>query len=90
MLKQISKPFVDDTTGDIRPYTGVVSDLFFSRSDGTFSFHIDYDDDDDEDMECWELKKYMILNNNKVIMLVPQYGVEYSIICTPYTQVGGS
>ena len=61
MSKQISKPFLDDTTGDIRPYTGIVSDVFFSRSDGTFLFHIDYDDDDDdEDMEHWELKKYLI------------------------------
>ena len=59
--KRISKPFIDEETGVLRPYKGVVSDVIFSRCEGCFLFHIEYDDDDDdEDMEHWELKKYLI------------------------------
>ena len=60
MLARIEKPFRDTNTGMVRPFKGTVSDVHFSRDDGCYLFHIDYDSDsDDEEFELWELKNYI-------------------------------
>lgn len=57
---KIAKPFMDNVRGEVRPYKGTVTDVHYSNSDGCYLFHVNYDSDsDDEDMEHWELKKYV-------------------------------
>ena len=51
---------MDDDQGKVRPYLGTVTDVSYSRDDGCYLYHIDYDSDsDDEDMEQWELSTYI-------------------------------
>ena len=58
---RVSKPFRDESTGNVRPYKGTVNDVKWDNHEGCILFHVDYDSDDDvEDMEHWELKKYVI------------------------------
>ena len=56
---RVTKPFVDEDTGEIRGYGGTVDDISWSATHGCYLFHVTYDSDsDDEDMEHWEVKKY--------------------------------
>ena len=44
----------DDGTGRVRGYEGHVDCINWSRSEGSFLFHVVYDSDsDEEDMELW-------------------------------------
>ena len=59
--KRVSKNFKDARRGGVvRPYKGECTDVFFSKDDGHYLFHVSFDSDsDDEDMEEWEIKKYL-------------------------------
>ena len=40
-------------------YKGRCTDVFYSRTEGQYLFHVVYDSDsDDEDYELWEIAKY--------------------------------
>ena len=57
--KRIVKNF-DEGDGTVRQYSGCISSVDWSRTDGTHLFHVVYDSDsDEEDMELWEVKKYI-------------------------------
>jgi len=44
----------------VRNYEGTVKGVEFSSTEGCFLFEVEYDSDsDDEDLEHWELKKYL-------------------------------
>ena len=59
--RRIQKDFKDDSIDRVRTYKGTISSLMWSRDDGCYLFHVDYDSDSDtEDMELWEVKKYII------------------------------
>jgi len=58
---RIEKDFHDDNIDSVRGYKGTITSLQWSRDDGSYLFHVDYDSDSDtEDMELWEVKKYVI------------------------------
>ena len=57
---RVRKPFYDEAVGDVRDYGGEVVSVEWSSREGCYLFGVDYDSDsDDEDMEHWELKKYL-------------------------------
>ena len=57
---RVVKQFFDEDVGHDRDYAGHVQSVDFNVADGCFLFHVSYDSDsDDEDMEHWELKKYI-------------------------------
>ena len=57
--KTIVKNF-DEGDGTVRQYRGYINTVDWSKTDGTHLFHVVYDSDsDEEDMELWEVKKYM-------------------------------
>lgn len=56
----VTKPFFDNTRHTVRDYSGEVTSVAWSPSSGCYLFRIEYDSDSDgEDMEHWELKKYI-------------------------------
>ena len=58
---RVSKPFHDEATGNVRPYEGTVTAVTWDNDVGCILYHVDYDSDsDDEDMEHWELQKYVL------------------------------
>ena len=59
--KRLAKRFQDDNNnGIVRPYKGTVSDVFYSKPEGHYLFHVIYDSDsDDEDMEQWEVVQHI-------------------------------
>ena len=59
--KRISKRFQDDKDeGNVRPFKGTVTDVFYDQSEGHHLFHITYDSDsDDEEMEQWEVSTHI-------------------------------
>ena len=57
---KVVKSFVDGVTGEVKPYSGHVEQVAWDSSEGCYMFHVRYEDDgDEEDMEHWELKKYV-------------------------------
>ena len=57
---KVVKSFVDGVTGEVKPYSGHVEQVSWDSSEGCYMFHVRYEDDgDEEDMEHWELKKYV-------------------------------
>ena len=61
--KYVDKPIVknfEDGDGTLREYRGHISSIDWSRIDGNYLFHVVYDSDsDEEDMELWEIQKYV-------------------------------
>ena len=58
--KRVSKPFFDQEVNSVRDYGGDVVSVDWSAPEGCYLFQVEYDSDsDDEDMELWELKKYL-------------------------------
>ena len=56
---EVSKNFHDEVLRQVRPYKGRCTDVFYSRTEGQYLFHVVYDSDsDDEDYELWEIAKY--------------------------------
>ena len=57
----ILKNFQDDSIDSVRGYKGSIVSLDWSREDGCYLFHVEYDSDSDtEDMELWKVKKYIV------------------------------
>ena len=58
--KTVVKDFEDDT-GTVRQFRGSINAVDWSKTDGAHLFHVVYDSDsDEEDMELWEVKKYIL------------------------------
>ena len=59
--KLLHKRFQDEANPNlVRPYKGEVIDVFYSRDDGHYLFHVTYDSDsDDEDLEQWEVSEHI-------------------------------
>ena len=59
--KRICKLFTD-TDGNDRQYSGTIRSVGWSRAEGQYLFHVEYDSDsDEEDLYHWEVKKYETL-----------------------------
>ena len=58
---RVVKPFLDEALGAVRDYVGEVQSVDFHPAEGCFMFQVEYaSDSDEEDMEHWELKKYVV------------------------------
>ena len=58
---RVMKPFFDEDQDATRDFGGDVVSVDWSAPEGCYLFRVTYDSDsDDEDMEYWELKKYLI------------------------------
>ena len=67
--KRLSKRFRDDKHPQkiVRPYRGQVTDVWFSKTDGHYLFHVTYDSDsDDEEQEQWEVSQHIDEYNSTV------------------------
>ena len=59
MDKRIVKQFENDD-GELQEYTGRVSAVDWDMTQCCYLFHVQYDaDSDEEDMEVWQVKKYI-------------------------------
>ena len=57
---KVTKIFFDEDQQKLRNYSGEVTDVHFSREDGCYLFRTEYDNDNDvEEMELWELQKFI-------------------------------
>ena len=58
---RVMKPFFDDGQNAIRDFGGDVVSVDWSPPEGCYFFKVTYDSDsDEEEMEFWELKKYIV------------------------------
>ena len=59
--RRVSKPFFDNDLERVRDYEGKVVSVDFAHAEGCFLFQVQYDSDSDgEDLEHWELKRYVM------------------------------
>ena len=60
MGARVVKPFYDDRLGGRHEYVGQVTGANWYVKDGCILFKVTYDsDNDEEEMEHWELQKYL-------------------------------
>ena len=64
--KSMAKNFKDEGRGGaVRPYKGRCTDVFYSKDDGHYLFHVSYNSDSDsEDMEQWEISKCIVSDSD--------------------------